>query len=85
MLVIVPVSTYRATGAHAIDTRRIVLEYCQRWSVFRYERSRLIDAREQCGVNALGEWLRKELCILVSATPRSTDDSASADLIGILA
>src|SRR3979490_2605480 len=44
----------RAARFHAVDTRRIVLEYCERWAILGNELSRLVRVRAQFGVNALG-------------------------------
>jgi hypothetical protein len=52
--------------AHAVDTRRVVLEYRQRQAAFRDERSCLIYVREKFSVNALGSnGLRKGRCQLL--------------------
>src|SRR3981189_358618 len=44
----------RAARLHPVDTRRIVLEYCERWAIFGNELSRLVRVRAQFGVNTLG-------------------------------
>jgi hypothetical protein len=54
MLGIVVLLANRAARFHAVDTRRIVLEYCERWAIFGNELSRLVRVRAQFGVNALG-------------------------------
>ena len=32
----------RAARFHGVDTRRIMLKYCERWAIFRNELSRLV-------------------------------------------
>jgi hypothetical protein len=54
MLGIVVLLANRAARFHGVDTRRIMLKYCERWAIFRNELSRLVRVRAKFGVNALG-------------------------------
>jgi hypothetical protein len=45
MLGIVVLLANRAARFHAVDTRRIVLEYCERRAIFGNEFSRLVRVR----------------------------------------
>ena len=53
MLVTVTLLADCAAHLDAVDTRRVVLKYCQRRTIFRNELSRLVYVREKFNVNAL--------------------------------
>src|SRR5262245_6476484 len=44
----------RPAHFHAVDTRRVVLKYRERWSVFGNQCSHLVHVREKFGANAGG-------------------------------
>ena len=54
MVVTVTLLADCAARLHPVDTRRVVLKYHQRRTIFRNELSRLVYFREKFNMNALG-------------------------------
>ena len=79
MLGILVLLANRAACFQAVDTRWIVLKYCERRAIFCNELSRRVGIRAKFGVNALSlNGLERAAPVFTSAMPMTTDRSVNA-------